>query len=191
MNAHWAADVIGEILITEKQIAEAVRRLGAEITRDYAGKDLLVVGVLRGASIFLADLVREIALPIQIDFIATSSYGHATKSSGVVRIIKDLAVPIEDKHVLMIEDVVDTGLTWSYLSQVLETRRPASMRICSLLDKPSARKNAVKVDYVGFTIPEKFVVGYGLDWKERYRNLPFVMVASPEAVARSSEEENS
>ncbi len=172
----WADDVIGEVLITEDQIRGAVKRLGETITQEYRGKDLLVVGILRGASVFLADLVREIHLPIEIDFISVSSYGISTKSSGVVRIIKDIVVPLENRHLLMVEDVVDTGLTWSYLKQILSVRNPESIRICSLLDKPSRRKTDVKVDYTGFVIEDKFVVGYGLDWQERYRNLPFIMV---------------
>lgn len=173
---NWADDVVGEVLIDEARIKEAVNRLAAEITRDYTGKELIVAGILRGASIFLADLVRKIELPCEIDFISVSSYGTATKSSGVVRIMKDLATPIEGKHVLFVEDVVDTGLTWAYLKQLFSASHPASIRICTLLDKPSTRKTDVRADYVGFTIEDKFVVGYGLDLKERYRNLPFVMV---------------
>lgn len=172
----WADDVIGEVLISEDQIRGAVQRLGSAITSDYRGKDLLLVGILRGASVFLADLIREIHLPMEIDFISVSSYGIATKSSGVVRIMKDIVVPLEGKHVLMVEDVVDTGLTWTYLKQILSARNPESLKICSLLDKPSRRKTEVTVDYTGFVIEDKFVVGYGLDWQERYRNLPFIMV---------------
>jgi hypoxanthine phosphoribosyltransferase len=176
MTGDWADDVVGEVLIKPEEIREAVERLGAQISQDYAGKSVLVVGILRGASIFLADLVRHITLPVEIDFISVSSYGHLTKSSGVVRIIKDLAVPIDGMDVIMIEDIVDTGLTWAYLKQVFAARNPASIKICSLLDKPACRKTPVTVDYVGFTIPPKFVVGYGLDWKDRYRNLPYIMV---------------
>lgn len=176
---YWAAEVIGEVLITEAEIRETVQRLGRVLTRDYAGKDLLVVGILRGASIFLADLIRSLELPMEIDFISVSSYGAMTKTSGVVRIIKDLAVPIEGKDVIMVEDIVDSGLTWAYLHKILSARNPASLKICSLLDKPGARRTPVQVDYVGFTIENKFVVGYGLDWKGRYRNLPFVMVPPP------------
>lgn len=175
-GGEWASDVVGEVLLSADQIAEAVKRLGAEITRDYAGQDLLVVGVLRGASMFMADLIRSIELPIEIDFMSVSSYGQATKSSGVVRIMKDLASSIDGKNVLMIEDVVDTGLTWAYLKHILELRNPKSIKMCSLLDKPVMRKTDVVVDYVGITIGDQFVVGYGLDWKDKYRNLPFVMV---------------
>jgi len=177
---HWADDVIGEVLITEEEIRRTVQRLGETITRDYQGKELLVVGILRGASMFLADLIRQVHLPLKIDFISVSSYGDATKTSGVVRILKDLAVPIEGIHVLMVEDIIDSGLTWGYLQEMLAARHPASIRICSLLDKPAARKRAVTVDYRGIEIPNKFVVGYGLDWKERYRNLPYIMVPKPE-----------
>lgn len=172
----WADDVVGKVLYDEKRIQEAVEELGRKITEDYAGKELLIVGVLRGAVIFVADLIRKIELPLEVDFISVSSYGTSTKSSGVVKIVKDLVVPIEGKHVLFCEDVVDTGLTWAYLREVMEARKPASIKMCSLLDKPAARKNDVKVDYVGISLEDQFVVGYGLDWKEKYRNLPFVMV---------------
>jgi len=172
----WAKDIAVEVLISSGEIQATVKRLGEQITRDYAGKDLLVVGILRGASIFLADLVREIKLPLEIDFISVSSYGVATKSSGVVQIIKDIVVPLAGKHILMIEDVVDTGLTWSYLSQFLKSRNPESIKMCTLLDKPSRRKTEVVIDYVGFMIEDKFVIGYGLDWLDKYRNLPCVMV---------------
>lgn len=172
----WAKDIAVDVLISSEEIKATVKRLGEQITRDYAGKDLLVVGILRGASIFLADLVREIKLPLEIDFISVSSYGVATKSSGVVQIIKDIVVPLAGKHILMIEDVVDTGLTWAYLSQFLTSRNPESIKMCTLLDKPSRRKTDVVIDYVGFTIDDKFVIGYGLDWMDKYRNLPCVMV---------------
>lgn len=174
-DGQWAADVIGEVLLTPDQIATATRRLGQEITRDYAGKDLLVVGVLRGAFVFMSDLIRTIELPVSVDFMSVSSYGQSTKSSGIVRIVKDLASSIAGKNVLIIEDVVDTGLTWAYLKHLLELRNPASIKMCALLDKPVMRKTDVTVDYVGFTIGDQFVVGYGLDWKDKYRNLPFVM----------------
>lgn len=176
VGKNWADEVAIEVLISEEEIRTTVARLGKQITHDYRGQDLLVVGILRGASVFLADLIREICLPIEIDFISVSSYGVATKSSGVVRIIKDIVVPVAGKHILMVEDVVDTGLTWAYLKQVLEVRAPESIKICSLLDKPSRRKTDVVVDYVGFSIEDKFVIGYGLDWQDKYRNLPCVMV---------------
>ncbi|MBL4889424.1 MAG: hypoxanthine phosphoribosyltransferase [Candidatus Lindowbacteria bacterium] len=176
MTTNWADDIVGEILFDSDQIHDAVERLGKEITRDYLGKDLLIVCVLRGASIFMADLIRKIELPCEIDFISVSSYGQSTKSSGVVRIIKDLAVPIEGKDVLFVEDVVDTGLTWAYLKQLYEARGPRTVKMCTLLDKPDARKKGVEIDYSGFIIEDRFVVGYGLDWKEKYRNLPYIMV---------------
>lgn len=166
--------IIGEIVVTEPAIRARVAELGRRITTDYRAKDAVMVGILRGAAVFLADLMRHVELPVEIDFMSVSSYGAATKTTGVVRIIKDLAVNIEGKDVLVVEDVVDTGLTWNYLRHVLEARGPASVRICALLDKPSARKIDVQVDYVGFEIPNKFVIGYGLDWREKYRNLPFV-----------------
>ena len=166
--------IVGEIVLTEPAIRSRVGELGRKITADYRGKDAVLVGILRGAALFMADLIRQIELPIEIDFMSVSSYGAATKSTGVVRIMKDLAVNVEGKEILVVEDVVDTGLTWNYLKHVLEARGPRSVRICSLLDKPEARKIDVKVDYVGFEIPNKFVIGYGLDWREKYRNLPFV-----------------
>ncbi|PIU47356.1 MAG: hypoxanthine phosphoribosyltransferase [Candidatus Hydrogenedentes bacterium CG07_land_8_20_14_0_80_42_17] len=172
----WADEIVGEVVLTSDEIQEAVKKLGKKITEDYHDKNLLLVAILRGASVFLADLMREIHLPLEIDFISVSSYGHLTKSSGVVRIMKDLAAPVESKHVLVVEDVVDTGLTWAYLKQIIEARNPESVKICSLLDKPETRKVPVTVDYVGFTLENKFVVGYGLDWKDQYRNLPFIMV---------------
>jgi hypoxanthine phosphoribosyltransferase len=172
----WADEIVGEILLQPEEIAKIVERLGDEITRDYRGKNLVVVGILRGAALFMADLVRAIRLPLEMDFIAVSSYGQMTKSSGVVQIIKDLSSPIAGKDILLVEDVVDSGLTWNYLKQILVARDPASVKMCSLLDKPSTRKIDVTVDYLGVSIEDKFVVGYGLDWKEIYRNLPFVMV---------------
>jgi hypoxanthine phosphoribosyltransferase len=172
----WADEIVGEILLKPEEIAAIVQRLGDEITRDYRGKNLVVVGILRGAALFMADLVRAIRLPLEMDFISVSSYGQMTKSSGVVQIIKDLSSPIAGKDILLVEDVVDSGLTWNYLKQILVARDPASVKMCSLLDKPSTRKIDVTVDYLGVSIEDKFVVGYGLDWKEKYRNLPFVMV---------------
>lgn len=182
MNKFWAEGIVEDVLFDELQIQEAVEGLAAKITEDYRGKELIVAGILRGAFLFVADLVRKIELPLEVDFIAVSSYGSATKSSGVVRIMKDLSLAIEGKHVLVCEDVVDTGLTWAYLRDVLQARRPESLKMCSLLDKPSARKNDVRVDYAGFVIEDQFVAGYGLDLKERYRNLPFVF--TPTAAAR-------
>ncbi|BAF60733.1 hypoxanthine-guanine phosphoribosyltransferase [Pelotomaculum thermopropionicum SI] len=167
------------ILFTEEEIRARVAEMGREISRDYAGRELLVVGILKGAMIFLADLVRSITVPAFFDFIAVSSYGTSTKSSGAVRILKDLDRGIEGRHVLIVEDIVDTGLTLNYLVDNLTARGPASLKVCTLLDKPSRRQKPVEIHYNGFTIPDEFVVGYGLDYNECYRNLPYIMVLSP------------
>jgi len=164
-------------LISAEAIATRVAELGAQITADYrqhAGGDVVVVGVLKGSVIFMADLVRHIALPIYLDFIGISSYGDATVSSGVVRITQDLSRPIEGKHVIVVEDIVDTGHTVHYLIENLKTRAPASLKLCSLLHKPERAERHVEIDYLGFTIPNKFVVGYGLDVAQQYRNLAFI-----------------
>ncbi|MBS1122369.1 MAG: hypoxanthine phosphoribosyltransferase [Deltaproteobacteria bacterium] len=165
-------------LISADAIAARVAELGAQITRDYANRaptaDVVVIGVLKGSVIFLADLVRHISHPIYIDFIGISSYGDATVSSGVVQITQDLSRPIENKHVIIIEDIVDTGHTVHYLLENMATRRPASLALCSLLHKPDRAERDIKIDYLGFTIPNKFVVGYGLDIAQQYRNLPFI-----------------
>ncbi|NPV80460.1 MAG: hypoxanthine phosphoribosyltransferase [Firmicutes bacterium] len=168
------------ILVDESDIQKRVRELGEEISRDYAGRDLVIVGILKGALVFMADLVRNIRIPLSIDFVAVSSYGLATKTSGVVRILKDLDAPIEGKHVLVVEDIIDTGLTLHYLLENLKARKPSSVKICTLLDKPSRREVQITPDYNGFQIPDKFVVGYGLDFGEKYRNLPSVCVLRPE-----------
>jgi hypoxanthine phosphoribosyltransferase len=162
-------------LISADAIAARVAELGSQITTEYRGKaDVVVIGVLKGSVIFLADLVRHIALPIAVDFIGISSYGDATVSSGVVQITQDLSRPIEGKHVIVVEDIVDTGHTVHYLLENLATRRPASIKLASLLHKPERQERAVTIDYLGFTIPNKFVVGYGLDVAQQYRNLPFI-----------------
>lgn len=171
---------IRNIMISEEEIAKRVKELGQQLTEEYRGSDLLIVGILKGCMLFLSDLVRAIDLPLAMDFMVVSSYGTATKSSGVVRIIKDLEKEIEGKDVLIVEDIVDTGLTLSYLIENLKTRNPKSVKVCSLLDKPDRRKSQVNIEYVGFTIPDEFVVGYGLDYAEIYRNLPFVCVLKPE-----------
>lgn len=171
---------IRNIMISEDEIAKRVKELGRQLTEEYKGKDLLIVGILKGCMLFLSDLVRAIDLPLTMDFMVVSSYGTATKSSGVVRIIKDLEKEIEGKDVVIVEDIVDTGLTLSYLIENLKTRNPNSIKVCSLLDKPDRRKAQVDIAYVGFTIPDEFVVGYGLDYAEVYRNLPFVCVLKPE-----------
>jgi hypoxanthine phosphoribosyltransferase len=167
---------VGEILIEKEPLQKRIAVLGAEISTDYASRDLLLVGVLKGAVFFLADLMRHITVPCEIDFMAISSYGASTDSSGVVRILKDLDINIEGRHVLVVEDIVDSGLTLSYLVRNLESREPASLEVCSLLTKPGRREIEVDIRYVGFEIPNRFVIGYGLDFAERYRNLPYVGV---------------
>ncbi len=167
---------VGEVLIDEERLQARIRELGAEISAHYEGRELLLVGVLKGAVFFMADLMRQIQVPCEIDFMAISSYGTGTDSSGVVRILKDLDINIEGRHVLVVEDIIDSGLTLSYLVRNLESRGPASVEVCALLTKPERREIDVDVRYVGFEIPNKFVIGYGLDFAERYRNLPFVGV---------------
>ncbi|BDG60916.1 hypoxanthine phosphoribosyltransferase [Caldinitratiruptor microaerophilus] len=166
-----------EPLIAEADLKQKVTELARRISADYAGKSLLVVGVLKGAFVFCADLLRQFqGVDAQVDFIASSSYGAATESSGAVKILKDLDTAVEGRHVLLVEDIVDTGLTLRYLRDHIERQQPASVRICVLLDKPSRRQVDVPVDYVGFEIPDEFVVGYGIDWAERYRYLPYIGV---------------
>ena len=167
---------IGEILIDEETLAARVAELGAEVSADYEGRDLLLIGVLKGAVFFMADLMRHLTVACEVDFMAISSYGDATDSSGIVRILKDLDISIEGRDLLVVEDIIDSGLTLSYLIRNLESREPASLEVCALLTKPSRREIDVRVRYVGFEIPNKFVVGYGLDFAERYRNLPYVGV---------------
>ena len=168
-----SADV-GEILVQADDLQRRVRDLGADISRDYEGEDLLLVCVLKGAVFFLSDLMRQIEVPCEVDFMAVASYGDATDSSGVVRILKDLDAPIEGRHVLIVEDIVDSGLTLEYLLRNLQGRGPASLEVCALLTKPERRKADVPAKYIGFEIPNRFVIGYGLDHAERHRNLPYV-----------------
>ncbi len=163
-----------ETLISAEEIRVRTIELGREITRDYKGKDLTILLILKGSFVFGADLVREIDLPLSVDFIGLASYGAETKSSGVVRITQDLSRPVEGRHLLIVEDIIDTGLTMKYLLENLQSRHPKSIKVCSLLEKPAGVQHATRIDYIGFTIPDKFVVGYGLDYAERYRNLPFV-----------------
>jgi hypoxanthine phosphoribosyltransferase len=170
---------IAEILLTGQEIQAKVVELGKQIAADYRGKNLLLLGTLKGAVPFIADLSRTIDLPLEIDYMAISSYGNSTESSGVVRILKDLEGPISQKHVLIVEDIVDSGLTLHYLTDVLRQRRPMSLRICTLLDKGRERVKAVELDYTGFQIPDRFVVGYGLDYAQRYRNLPYIGILKP------------
>lgn len=176
---------IAKILISEEQIRAKVAELGAQITRDYQNKTLLLLGTLKGAVPFIGDLARAIGLPLEIDYMAISSYGNSTQSSGVVRILKDLEGAIDQKHVLIVEDIVDSGLTLHYLMDVLRQRRPMSLRVCTLLDKGRERVKVVKMDYIGFHIPDLFVVGYGLDYSQRYRNLPYVGILKPEIYEES------
>ena len=165
---------IGEILVQPDELKQRVRALGEEVSAEYADRDLLLVGVLKGAVFFLADLMRHIEIPCEVDFMAVSSYGSATDSSGVVRILKDLDTAIEDRHVLIVEDIVDSGLTLQYLLRNLGARNPASLEVCALLTKPDRRKVELPIKFVGFEIPDRFAIGYGLDFAERYRNLPYV-----------------
>ena len=184
-TADLAAD-IGDILLTEQQIADKVAELGRQIAADYAGRNLTLVSVLKGSLPFMADLMRHIQLPLRIDLMEVSSYGGTTtESSGLVRILKDLSASIAGEDVLIVEDIIDTGLTLNYLVRYLRGKNPASLRICTLLDKPARRLVDIDVDYTGFTIPDQFVVGYGLDYGELYRNLKFVGVLKPEVYSQA------
>jgi hypoxanthine phosphoribosyltransferase len=167
---------VGEVLVAAEDLKRRVRELGEAISRDYAGRPLLLVGVLKGAVFFLSDLMRFIDIPVEVDFMAVASYGSATDSSGVVRILKDLDIAIEGRDVLIVEDIVDSGLTLQYLLRNLGSRNPATLEVCALLTKPDRRKVDLPTRYVGFEIPDRFVIGYGLDYAERHRNLPFVAV---------------
>ena len=176
---------IGEILVQRDELAHRVRELGERLSADYAGRDLLLIGVLKGAVFFLSDLMRHLEVPCEVDFMAVASYGSSTDSSGVVRILKDLDVSIEGREVVIVEDIVDSGLTLSYLLRTLRARDPASLEVCALLTKPERRELDVPVRYIGFEIPNKFVIGYGLDFAERYRNLPYVAVLSEELIPQA------
>lgn len=172
---------IAKVLYTEEQLKERVAELGAEISRDYADKEnVIVVAILRGSYIFMADLTRYITIPCRIDFMALSSYGKGTSSSGQIQIKKDLSETIDNAHVIIVEDILDSGNTLYYLSKILEVRNAASIKICTLLDKPARREKNVSADYSGFTVPDEFVVGYGLDYAEKYRNLPYIGILKPE-----------
>ena len=178
---------VEEVLIDEQALAQRVTELGAEISEDYRGRDLLLVGVLKGAVFFIADLMRSMDVPCEVDFMAISSYGSATDSSGVVRLLKDLDLSIEGRNVLVVEDIVDSGLTLAYLVRTLKALSPASLEICALMTKPARRRVDVDCRYIGFEIPERFVIGYGLDFAERYRNLPYVGVIRDELAAQAEE----
>ncbi|MRN57235.1 hypoxanthine phosphoribosyltransferase [Paenibacillus sp. 19GGS1-52] len=171
---------IQEILISEEEIQQRVRELGAQLSAEYAGRTPLVICVLKGAFIFMADLVKVITVPVEMDFMAVSSYGASTKSSGIVKIIKDLDVPVEGRDVLIVEDIIDSGLTLSYLIELLQGRNAASICVVTLFDKPAGRTVNLEASYTGFVLPDEFVVGYGLDYAELYRNLPYVGVLKPE-----------
>lgn len=179
---------IARVLIDSDAIQQRVRELGEAINQTYGGQDLVMVSVLKGSVVFMADLMRAIAIPHEVDFMATSSYGSGTSSSGAVRILKDLNCNIEGRNVLLVEDIVDSGNTLSYLVRMLEERHPATLRIMTLLDKPDRRESQVKVDWTGFSIPNEFVVGYGLDYDEVYRNLPYIGIVKPSVYGASEEE---
>jgi hypoxanthine phosphoribosyltransferase len=176
---------IEEVLIPEEALQARIAELARTISEDYAGKSLLLVGILKGAVIFMCDLARSLAVPLEIDFMAISSYGNSTESTGVVRILKDLDEPIEGKDVLIVEDIIDSGLTLQYLNESLRRRNPASLRVCALLDKDKSRAKVLEPHYVGFRIPDRFVVGYGLDYAQFYRNLPYIGVLKPEVYRES------
>lgn len=173
-----------EVMLSEQEVDRRIQEIGEQISRDYEGKQVHLVCVLKGGSFFLCELAKRITVPVSIDFMSVSSYGSSTKSSGVVKIVKDLDEPLKDKHVIVIEDIVDSGRTLSYLLEMLKDRKPASLKLCTLLDKPERRVTDVKVDYTGFEIPDEFVVGYGLDYDQKYRNLPYI------GVVRFDEESN-
>ena len=170
---------IQEVLFSEEQLKNRVREIAQQITADYQVKEIMLISVLRGSFVFMADLCRAIDLPCTLDFMAVSSYGKGTKSSGQVQITKDLSEDISDRHIIVVEDILDSGNTLSYLLKILENRHPASIRLCTLLDKPDRRVKPVEVHYSGFTIPDAFVVGYGLDYAEKYRNLPYIGILKP------------
>ncbi|MDF2986466.1 MAG: hypoxanthine phosphoribosyltransferase [Eubacterium sp.] len=177
-------DVIERVLISKGELDRQVEELGSRISKDYEGQELVIIGVLKGGFIFLADLARKITIPVDLDFMSVSSYGDSSKSSGVVKIIKDVDINISGKHVLIVEDIIDTGLTLNHLVELLKTRGPLSVKICAALDKPSRRKVDVQVDYKGIEIPDEFVIGYGLDYAGKYRNIPEVCVLKKDIYAK-------
>lgn len=175
---------IEKVLISEQELAAKVEELGQRISADYAGKNLLMVSVLKGSVVFMSDLMRAITIPCRIDFMAVSSYGSGTKTSGVVKILKDLDIPLAGYDLLIVEDILDSGMTLDYIIDMLQARNPKSVKICTLLDKPERRKVNLKPDYYGFAVPDEFVVGYGLDYDEKYRNLPYVGVLKPQVYTK-------
>ncbi|ACL74472.1 hypoxanthine phosphoribosyltransferase [Ruminiclostridium cellulolyticum] len=177
-------DVVERILVSKEQLDKQVEELGARISRDYEGQELVIIGVLKGGFIFLADLARKITIPVDLDFMSVSSYGNSSKSSGIVKIIKDVDTDITGKHVLIVEDIIDTGLTLNHLVELLKTRGPLSVKVCAALDKPSRRKVDLKVDYKGIEIPDEFVIGYGLDYAGKYRNIQEVCVLKREVYTK-------
>jgi len=188
MNANEApemkllADDVQEVLYKPDQLEFMVHRMGEQITRDYTGRNPLLIGVLKGVLFFMADLVRAITIPCELDFMAISNYSPEARQRGLVRVVKDLEIPLTDRHVLFVEDMVDTGLTLNYLLQNLRTRHPASLEVCTLFNKPEHRLIDIPIKYRGFDLPDRFIVGYGLDYCERYRNLPFVGILKPDAI---------
>jgi hypoxanthine phosphoribosyltransferase len=178
---------VEEVLLSAEQLSERVAALGVQLRADYADRDPILIGVLKGSIVFVADLIREMQIPLSIDLMEVSSYGSGTESSGQVRILKDLKGSIEGRHVLVVEDIIDTGLTLNYLLRYLGERAPASLSVCCLLDKPARRVAEIEIDYRGFTIPDRFVIGYGLDYDERYRNLPYIGVLRPSVYTLAAE----
>lgn len=170
---------VEKVLLSEEQLSQKIAELGEEISKDYQGKEIVAICVLKGAILFMADLARAVKVPMALDFMAVSSYGNGTSTSGTVRILKDLDNSIEGKHVLLVEDIIDSGVTLKYLLKNLKSRKPASIKLCTLLNKPERRRVEVDIDYCGFTVPDYFLVGYGLDYAEKYRNLPFIGILKP------------
>ncbi len=168
------------VMFTEEQITDRIKELGAQISKDYEGKEITIICILKGASVFACELAKRITVPVKMEFMRVSSYGNETVSSGVVKIIQDLDEPIRGKNVIVVEDIIDTGRTMHYLLEILEHRGPESLKLCTLLDKPDRRVTEVKMDYNGFVIPDEFIVGYGLDFAEKYRNLPYIGVVTPD-----------
>ncbi len=175
---------IGSVLLSESQLQEMVAQLGRRISEDYRGKNLLMVSILKGSVVFMSDLMRHITIPCRIDFMSVSSYGSGVKTSGIVKIVKDLDIPLGGYDLLVVEDILDSGMTLQYILELLQARGPASIKLCTLLDKPERRKVDIKADYVGCQVPDEFVVGYGLDYDEKYRNLPYVGILKPEVYSK-------